>query len=98
MSIHVHIERLIVDGLDLGPGGAIDLQASVQARLTELLTEHGLTRQDGKTWKRSASTGHTIAIERTDDAATIGFRAAESLHTGISPDLAAGSRKTNARQ
>jgi hypothetical protein len=37
MKIHVHIERLILDGLPLGPGGGGRVQAAVEAELTRLL-------------------------------------------------------------
>jgi hypothetical protein len=37
MKIHVHIERLILDGLPLGPGGGGRVQAAVEAELALLL-------------------------------------------------------------
>ena len=42
MNIHVHIERLILDGIPLEPGQAAQLQAAVEAELGRLLAENSL--------------------------------------------------------
>lgn len=42
MNVRLHIERLVVDGVDLGPGGGRRLQAAVEAELTRLVTHGGL--------------------------------------------------------
>lgn len=42
MSIHLHIERLILDGVNLPPGQQHLLQAGVETELTRLLGEGGL--------------------------------------------------------
>ncbi len=38
MDIEVHIERLVLDGLDLEPGGAAALAAALQSELARLVT------------------------------------------------------------
>jgi hypothetical protein len=42
MNIHLHIERLVLDGLNIGPGQGSQVKAAVEAELSRLLTEGGL--------------------------------------------------------
>lgn len=43
MNISLHIERLVLDGIPLGPGQGPLLQAAVEAELTRLLANGGLS-------------------------------------------------------
>ncbi len=83
MSIHVHIERLIVEGVDIGPSGAVDLQSAIRERLTQLLTERGITRDYSRTTWIPAVEGQPLSITRPMHGATLGNRVAESLHRGF---------------
>ena len=42
MSVRLQIDRLVVEGVDLGPGGGARLRASVEAELTRLVSQGGL--------------------------------------------------------
>lgn len=42
MNIHLHIERLILDGLPIERNQASHVQAAVEAELTRLLGDNGL--------------------------------------------------------
>lgn len=42
MSIKLHIDRLVLDGIDLGPAQRPHLQAAVAAELGRLLAEGGI--------------------------------------------------------
>jgi len=42
MNINLHIERLVLDGVNIAPGQRHLLQASVETELTRLLTDGGL--------------------------------------------------------
>lgn len=42
MNVHVHIERLVLDGLTLGPGDAGRVRAAVEAELGRLLADGGV--------------------------------------------------------
>lgn len=44
MNVKLHIERLVIDGALLAPGGGRRLQAAVEAELTRLLTDEGVSR------------------------------------------------------
>lgn len=83
MNIHVHIERLVVDGMDIGPSGAIDLQGALQNRLTQLLSEHGLPSGFSKTNSIATAEPQALAITRRTDGSTLGGRVAEALHAGF---------------
>jgi hypothetical protein len=41
MNIHVWIERLILDGINVGPGQVAKVKAAVEAELSRVLTESG---------------------------------------------------------
>jgi hypothetical protein len=45
VNINLHIERLILDGVDIHPSQRHLLHASVQTELTRLLTEGGVAPQ-----------------------------------------------------
>ncbi len=42
MNIEVHIERLVLDGIDIPPGQRPAVQAAVEAELARLLTAGGM--------------------------------------------------------
>ena len=42
MKINVYIERLILDGINMGPGQGAMVKAAVQAELSRLLAEGGV--------------------------------------------------------
>ena len=39
MSVRLHIEHLLVDGVELGAGGALELKDAMRSRLAQLLSE-----------------------------------------------------------
>ena len=43
MNINLHIERLVLDGLEIAPEQRPVLQAAVERELSRLLTERGLS-------------------------------------------------------
>ena len=84
MNIDLHIERLVLDGIDVPHHERPTLQAAVTAELTRLLTEGGL--QPGLT------VGGAMAFARSDDMQVspgefpdrMGKRIAQSVYSGIS--------------
>jgi hypothetical protein len=44
VSLRVHIERLVLDGVDVGPAERPALQAALETELARLLAEGGLSR------------------------------------------------------
>ncbi len=72
MSIHLHIDRLVLHGIELGSQGALDFEAAVQRRLGELLG--GMPNGAG---------AETISLPPRIDAVALGSRVADSLHAGL---------------
>ena len=83
MNIHLHIERLVLDGLPLEHGQGAHVQAAVEAELARLLTEGGVAEG----WQ----TGGAVPEVRADPIhlgagarpAEIGGQIARSVYGGI---------------
>ncbi len=82
MNINLHIERLVLDGVDIAPNQRHSLQASVETELTRLLTEGGLASSfaQGTALPRLS----TSNIHITDNNPTqLGQQIALSVYGGI---------------
>ena len=82
MNIYLHIERLILDGVNITPGQRHLLQASVTTELTRLLCEGGLAPNlvEGTTLARLSTRG----IQLTGNNPTqLGRQIAQSVYGGI---------------
>lgn len=86
MNIELHIERLILDGLEVEPRNRAQLQAAVEAELTRLLTTRGLKAEllSGAP-VRSIDAGE-MRVNRGTPAAQLGNHIAQSVHSGIGSD------------
>jgi len=82
-SIHLHIERLVLDGVDIAPGQRHLLQAGVTAELTRLLTDGGLAPSlaQGIALPRLSTGG--IQLNGGDDPTQLGQQIARSVYGGI---------------
>jgi hypothetical protein len=86
VNIELHIERLILDGLQVEPRNRAHLQAALEAELTRLLTVDGLRSEllsGGAV--RSLSAGE-IHVENPMSAAHLGSHIAQAVHGGIGPE------------
>lgn len=82
MNINLHIERLVLDGVNIAPGQRHLLQASVETELTRMLTEGGLSPSlaQGINLSRVSANG----IQLTGNNPTqIGRQIAQSVYGGI---------------
>ena len=82
MNIKLHIERLILDGVNIAPSQRHLLQASVETELTRLLTDRGLSPSlaQGPAVPRLSTGG----IQLTGNNPTqIGQQIAQSVYGGI---------------
>lgn len=82
MNINLHIERLVLDGVNIAPGQRHLLQASVEMELTRLLTDGGL----------ASSLAQGVALPRLSagamqltgsNPAQLGRQIAQSVYGGI---------------
>ena len=83
MNINLHIERLVLDGVNIAPGQRDLLQASVTTELTRLLNNSGLA---GKLVEGVSLPGlSTNSIQLTGNNPTqLGQQIAQSVYGGIS--------------
>ncbi len=93
MNINLHIERLVLDGINLAPNQRHLLQASVEAELTRLLSEGGLNTQ----LNESLSTPHLqapqISINPAMSSAHLGQQIAASVYQNIGNEGTHTTRK-----
>ena len=82
MTIHLHIEHLILDGIDLPPGQRPLLKALVATELAQLITTGGLA----PAWQADGSYGHmpggTLTLTNTQ-ATTLGPQIAGAVYGGM---------------
>jgi hypothetical protein len=83
MNINLHIERLILDGIPLGPGQRPLLQAAVETELTRLLGSGGLSEglQSGGAFYSVRTEGIQLADYR--NPAKLGKQIAGAVYRGI---------------
>jgi hypothetical protein len=83
MTIRLHIERLVLDGLPLAEASLPHVQAAVESRLTELLARGGLgVGLTGSQVVRSLRGGDVHVTAGLDDAG-LGREIAGALYGGI---------------
>jgi len=83
MNINLHIERLILDGLPIERNQAPHVQMAVEAELTRLLAENGLSAnlQTGGAVPGVRANG--IQFTEGSKPAEIGTQIARSVYSGI---------------
>lgn len=82
MNINFHIERLVLDGVNITPGERHLLQASITNELTQMLNNGGLSRSlvEGIPLPRLS----TNSIQLTGNKPTeLGKQIAQSVYGGI---------------
>lgn len=84
MNIRLHIERVVLDGLDLSQAEAEGVRASLEAELTRLLAA-GLAPQFLSSGAYSSLPGSRLESgERTPtQAGTLGSQVAQAVYGGI---------------
>jgi hypothetical protein len=82
MTVHLHIDRLVLDGLPVPAhaGGAVSI--AVEAELTRLIEAGGLHLPDGISVPRLAAPGVTVDPKTTPGV--LGTRIAGALFSGLS--------------
>lgn len=83
MNIHIHIERLILDGLPVKGSDGSMVQAAIEGELARLLAEQGLPGVSAGAVPNLA--GGRIQLVRDSKPAHIGHQIAQAIHTGFAP-------------
>ena len=83
MNIHVHIERLILDGLPVERSQGLLVRAAVEQELTRLLAAHGLSDELRLGGALPRVKGDALSIGRETHPARLGRQIARALYAGI---------------
>jgi hypothetical protein len=83
MNIHVHIERLILDGLPIGVGQGALVQATVEAELARLLVQGGLAPNLQSGGALAGLRAEAIRVTAESSPAQLGQAIAQSVYAGI---------------
>lgn len=83
MSINLHIERLILDGLPLDHRHAPQLQAAVERELTQLLNDSGPTALFDTGGTLASVRGGAIQVTEGAKPAGLGKQIASAVYGGV---------------
>ncbi|WP_404361092.1 hypothetical protein [Methylotuvimicrobium sp. KM1] len=83
MNINLHIERLILDGIDITPGQRHLLQASLTTELTRMLAEGGLAPNLAQGVASPQATASDVQLNDANNPAQLGRQIAQSVYGGI---------------
>lgn len=83
MPIELHIERLILDGINASPRDRGTIQASVEAELTRLLTEGGLSHELSGGIALPSLRAGSLNLSTGGDPAQLGAQIARAVYDGI---------------
>jgi hypothetical protein len=87
MNINLHIDRLILDGLDLDHAERPLLQTAVQTELSRLLTAGGLTNEITNAGAIPRVAGNAIEVQQQQGPQDTGRRIAASVYGAIGAPL-----------
>lgn len=83
MNINLHIERLVLDGINIAPDQSHLLQTSVATELKRILAEGGLSSDLAQGTNLSCLSGSSIQINEGGKPAQLGRQIAQSVYEGI---------------
>lgn len=87
VAIHVHIERLILDGIAVPTSQRPQLQAAVEAELGRLLAEGGLASGLAQGGAAPTIGGGSIQLAQGNEAGVLGRQIAQAAYGAIgAPD------------
>ena len=82
-AVSLHIERLVLDGLDVAAGEQHWLQAAVETELARLLTEGSGADRLGSPAAIPRIAGPTLRLDRGSAPARLGEQIAGAVYKGI---------------
>jgi hypothetical protein len=86
MSINLHIERLILDGLPMSRNHGSLVQAAVETELARLLAERGMSHSSGVAVPYLSA--NSIAVTRENKPAQLGHQIAQAVYNSLTPSSA----------
>lgn len=82
MSIHLHIDRLVLEGLSLSQGDGLQLQVALESELTRLMGD-GLSGELAKGGAVPRLKAQGIDVAPSDGPGAIGRKIAGSVYGGL---------------
>lgn len=92
MSIHLHVDSLILEGLSLSPVERTCLEHAFVAELTRSLRESDSAEAFGKLGVLPRLSAPGISIDAKDNGASIGAQIARSIYDSLAPRENGGQR------
>jgi hypothetical protein len=83
MKLHLHIERVVLDGLPVKGHEGVHVQTAVESELTRLLTERGLSHELRKGGAVSRLRLAKMNIASTDRPGDVGQGIAHAVHGAL---------------
>ncbi len=83
MSISIHIERLVLDGLPLQPGDGTLLQATVEAEVSRLFSEGGIPGDLQHSGNQARVSAPVLHLNSTSDAKLLGVQLGEGIYSAV---------------
>jgi hypothetical protein len=83
MKLEIHIQRLVLDGIDIPPGQEGALQQAVQAELSHMLAAGGLAPPLLRGGALARVPGGDIQLTGNSDPTRLGGQVAEAVYGGI---------------
>lgn len=80
MTIHLHIKRLILDGLSVRPGDGAPFQAAVEAELSRLLTQSGIPGDFQTAGNQARIDAPVLQLMSSPDAKALGAQVGEGIY------------------
>ena len=84
MNIHLHIERLVLDGLPVERGQGAHVQATIEAELTRLFTDRGVPSGLASGGAIPALDGGSFDVAPDARPDRIGVQVAQAVYGGLS--------------
>ncbi len=84
-SISLHIDRLILDGVAIAPADRAALLAAVEAELTRLLSEGGLSDEVLAGGAVPFLRGAAMTLTADRNAASLGAQLAQAVYQSVGP-------------
>lgn len=83
VTISVHIERLVLDGMPLAAGDTTRVHRALESELARLVVAGGLTREVRLGGAIHQVRGGSLQLERSRQPDWLGQRIAQALYSGI---------------
>lgn len=83
MNINLHIERLVLDGIDLPANRQGQLRSAVEAELGRLLRMRGMSRELAQGTARPSLQAGEIQLGHGVEAPELGAQVAQAAYRGI---------------